>query len=92
LSLVESWLASQTCSTVDPHPTTTHHHPPPPTTTNTTGNQTKQPGTVRSIDVRKFGGTAWEEAYASTGISACTPAKSGGGTGGGGGGSGGGAV
>jgi len=32
----------------------------------------RQPGTVRSIDVKRFDGQNWEAAYAATGIAACS--------------------
>jgi hypothetical protein len=31
-----------------------------------------RPGTLRSVEVKRFGGTKWEEAYAATGIASAT--------------------
>jgi hypothetical protein len=31
-----------------------------------------QPGTVKSVDVRRFDGQDWEGSYAATGIAACS--------------------
>lgn len=38
----------------------------------------KQPGTVRSVEVKSFDGVNWEQSYSATGIKACS--SGGGGT------------